>query len=195
MPTTPGAGSPASFPHQIGQLAFGPAAHQHAVVQGADPGAVIAAIFHPPRPSTSSPPRHIPVKATTAQRATISHVGQPKSSIGIPDSLAKVAATIRIGAQTPAMNTCIESALPCPALARLATIIRAKKQAETSGRKAAAPSKARLGRRIIATPTSETAEAAHTAGRTFSPSNSPASTCVNTGARKPIAMASASGIR
>jgi hypothetical protein len=33
--------------HQIGKPPFGAAAHQRAIMQGADPGAVIAAIFHP----------------------------------------------------------------------------------------------------------------------------------------------------
>ena len=36
--------------HQIGKPPFGPPPHQHAIVQCADPGAVIAAIFHALQP-------------------------------------------------------------------------------------------------------------------------------------------------
>ena len=43
-----GRGFLAEHTGEIGELALGPAAHQCAFVQGADPGAVIAAIFHAP---------------------------------------------------------------------------------------------------------------------------------------------------
>ena len=46
MPISPGAGLLHQFGDQIVELAFGAAADQRAVVERADPGAVIAAIFH-----------------------------------------------------------------------------------------------------------------------------------------------------
>jgi len=134
------------------------------------------------------------VTATIAQRAITSQLGQPPSN---PETFARsssTAATIRIGAQTPAMNTCIESALPCPALARLAIINRAKNIAETSGSNADHPSSKRLGLRIIATPTRAIADTIHTMGRTFSPKSGPLNAWVKTGARNPMAIASAKGI-
>ncbi len=45
-----GRGAAAKFLDQIGELALRAAAHQIALVDRAEPGAVVAAIFHPPEP-------------------------------------------------------------------------------------------------------------------------------------------------
>ena len=113
----------------------------------------------------------------------------------MPEKCPNVAAIRMTGTATEATRNCMSNGVPAPATARLPIMTKAMLSAEASGNIAAQPSSATLGRMISNTPPKAMIVATHFVAFVRSRRKMELRIAVIIGLVKPIAVASASGIK
>lgn len=135
------------------------------------------------------------VTATNVQRAIIVQSGTPTCSASTPEKWPIKAAQKMKGTASDATKNCISNGEPVPATARLPIIMNAMLIAAASGSNATQPSSITLGRMINNTPPKATKMAIHFVAWVRSCRNIALKIAVIMGLVKPMAVASANGMR
>lgn len=135
------------------------------------------------------------VTATNVQRAIIVQSGTPTCSASTPEKWPIKAALRMKGTASDATKNCMSNGEPVPATARLPIIMNAMLIAATSGSNATQPSSVTLGRMINSTPPKATKMATHFVAWIRSWRKIALKIAVIMGLVKPMAVASAKGIR